>query len=227
MNTSTLRRSLCALTFFSLAARAEPTAEVTFVYGQVVIVSGGNPKPISTGTIFHHGEVLRTGPKSTAIITLNEGSKVKLNENSVLLASQLDEGAAAGGNVDIELQAGSAFAKVQKRKENKFRIHTKSATMGVRGTEFFAGVSAPDDKGDLWMCVREGSVEVTDNATEQSVLVPAGKGVSKPAGKPITDARSYAWTKKLNWNMNPGNGTVFNKVPMDSVYLDLLKRDYD
>lgn len=227
MTFSSLHRSLFALALAAFAVHAEPTAEVTFVHGQVVIISGGNPKPITTGQIFHHGEVLRTGPKSTAIVTLNEGSKVKLNENSVLLASQLDEGAATGGAVDIELQAGSAFAKVTKRKENKFRIHTKSATMGVRGTEFFAGVSAPDDKGDLWMCVREGSVEVTDDATEQSVLVPAGKGVSKPAGKPISDVRAYAWTKKLNWNMNPGSGSVFNKVPMDAVYLDLLKRDYD
>lgn len=207
---------------------ADPTAEVTHVKGKVSVVRASSSEEIASGYVLKHGESIKTGPKSLAIVTLNEGSKLKLNENTVLLASQLDEGAATGGEVDLTLQSGSVFAKVTPRKQNKFRIHTKSATMGVRGTEFFTGLSDPSAKGsDMWMCVREGSVEVAAEDSNQTVVVEQGMGISKPAGKEISKPKAYPWTKKLNWNMNPSKGSVVNNIPLESSYLDLLKRDYD
>lgn len=230
MNTVSLRWSfglaLCAL---APAAFAQATADISFAIGKVSIVTNGAEKPARTGDVVKPGEVLRTGPKSSAVLTLNEGTKIKVNENSEITGNQFDEGAAAGGASDIELKSGSVFAKVNKRKVNHFRIQTKTATMGVRGTEFFAAIGREGEEGsDVWLCVREGAVEMAPKDNEQGpVVVKEGQGVVKPAGGAISPPKAYPWTQTLNWNMNPGKGSVLNKTSLDAAYRDLLKKDYD
>jgi hypothetical protein len=97
----------------------------------------------------------------------------------------------------------------------------------VRGTEFFVAYGRTvDAQPDVWLCVTEGTVEVALNASNQSVRVEAGKGINIVGGTKLTVPRSYPWTRKLNWNMDPTKGRVADTTDLDQAYSDLLNQDY-
>lgn len=96
--------------------------------------------------------------------------------------------------------------------------------MGVRGTELFASYGTGKD---VWMCVNEGIVSVRSKKEKKGTLVKAGEGVVVKKGKWTSKPKPLAWTKKLNWNMDPASGDVVNKVSIESAYSDLLDEDYD
>ena len=96
--------------------------------------------------------------------------------------------------------------------------------MGVRGTEFFASYGSGKD---IWMCVNEGIVSVKSKSENKQTLVNAGEGVVIKKGSGTSKPKPLAWTKKLNWNMDPKVGEVVNKVSIEAAYSDLLDEDYD
>ena len=99
--------------------------------------------------------------------------------------------------------------------------------MGVRGTEFFTAYSQDKKKSDdLWMCVNEGVVEIVTDKSSEKVIVKEGQGVFINKGIKATAPKKYSWTKKLNWNLDPGNGELENSA-MNDMYQDLLDQDYD
>lgn len=202
---------------------AAPTASVDFASGQVQVVSNGAATDAKKGQTLTQGETLRTGKDSAAILLMSDGSRIKLNPET-----ELGIGSAEKGKTELALQSGAVFSKVAKQgAQGRFLIRTKTATMGVRGTEFYTAYGKQSKAGaDVWMCVHEGKVEVEANSKDaKKVLVNQGEGVFVPVGKDVTPPKKYGWTKTLNWNMNPDSGELIDRTHID--YSDLLKQDYD
>ena len=151
---------------------------------------------------------------------MDDGIVFKMNPKSDLSIPEKDDNS-------VTLNSGSIFSKVSKQKPNQqFKLRTPSAVIGVRGTEFFTSYGQSEDKkSDIWMCVNEGAVEVLSSKSKEPVVVKQGEGVVIPAGKEVTPPKKYAWTKKLNWNLDPEKGEVENNVQIK--YENLLKEDYD
>jgi len=71
-------------------------------------------------------------------------------------------------------------------------------------------------------------VEITENEHPTPLLVNAGFGVVVEQGKAIVAPQQYAWTKELNWNMDPAQGDLVDKTKITDEYKKkLLKNDYD
>ena len=171
------------------------------------------------------GEVISTKSKSLIVIRLKSGSTIKLMSNSKLKLN------APRGKKGLNLKLGSLFAKVRSltKKNDKsklFKVKTRTAVAGVRGTEFFASYGSEKKPDDLWLCVNEGIVEVNKLNSAKSVLVKEGEGISVTASKGISPPRALPWTKKLNWSMDP-EMDLTNKVNIAEAYSDLLGEDYD
>jgi hypothetical protein len=210
-----------ALLALSPAVRAE-NARLTHVHGDVRVE---RPKkdPVDkakAGTEFTAGDTVVTGPDSLAIATLPGGALTKLNAGTRLTAIRL-----AANDNEVKLESGGVFSQVRAAKSARsvFRVRARSATMGVRGTEFFA---AYGQESDVWMCVNEGSVEVISE-DGKPVTVPQGQGVFIKQGSEVTPPKPYAWTKNLNWNMDPKKGEVRDQTSMESAYGDLKTQNYD
>jgi hypothetical protein len=106
-------------------------------------------------------------------------------------------------------------------------VTTPTVAAAVRGTRFFTAYGRAGAGGrDLWVCVDEGVVEVRTSASKGALSVPAGKGVLIKSGRALTKPQAYDWTKKLNWNMDAGAGSVEDKTNLDAAYSDLLDQDY-
>lgn len=226
-----------SLLFLSATLYAE-AGKVFYSKGDVTITSKDKSKTAKAkkGLSLELGDVIKAGPKSLAIVYLkglNGGSKIKVNANSEIQVRKI-QGMEKARKTSVLLRAGSAFVKVLKEDTEageKFILRTRSTSMGVRGTEFFAayGKSEADgrinSKTDVWMCVNEGLVAI--KAKDKKIVeVKAGEGVRVKKGKKTSKPRPLAWTRKLNWAMDPKEDLV-NKVNIEEAYYDLLDQDYD
>lgn len=217
-----------ALLLLPLLAVTAGAAEgvITYLEGNVSVRRGGSPVPAEIGTELVQGDVVVTGPRSTAVIRLARAADIKLRENSSVDLSRLDD------QVEVRLNSGGVFARVLERVIGGllggFAVRTDTVVGGVRGTEFFVAYGRTiDERPDVWLCVNTGEVEVTLVQTGAEMLLREGKGVNVLAGERLTDARRYRWTEQLNWNMDPAAGAVFDDTDLDAAYADLLDQDYD
>lgn len=197
-------------------------ASVNYVNGKVEIIVHGAVSDAKSGQALAKGDVLRTGKDAAAILQLADGSQVKLNPETTL-----EIGATGKDGTELALGSGAVFSKVAKQKANsRFIIRTRTAVMGVRGTEFYTAFGKATQAGaDVWMCVHEGKVEVESVTDHKKVLVNQGEGVFVPVDKGVTPPQKYVWTENLNWNMNPASGELIDRTRID--YQELLKQDYD
>lgn len=221
-----MKKNILILFFFIFSPLAfSMTGKVLFIKGEVRDLKN---KDIKKNQVVNIGDFIITGKKSLAVIQLPQGNKVKVGESSKLKVSKLPKDKKKGSTT-LSLFSGNAFIKVLKGKllkgqKSKLTLRTRTTAMGVRGTEFFASYGSGDD---VWMCVNEGVVAVKANTEKKSTMVKAGEGIVVKKGTSTSKPKPLAWTKKLNWNMDPKSGKLANKVSIEAAYSDLLDEDYD
>lgn len=205
----------------AVPSRAAEAKSARLVHASGSVTIGG--KAARPGAALPEGEPVDTGAGSTAVIELPDGSRLKLRASS-----RLSVATPKPGLTEARLTLGSVFAKVAKRLEGRsFHVRTPSAVAAVRGTEFFTAFGrGKGDAADLWVCVKEGAVELSTTKSAAGVMVPAGKGVLIKSGLDLTKPQAYDWTKGLNWNMDAAEGGVEDKTSLDGAYSDLLDQDY-
>jgi ferric-dicitrate binding protein FerR (iron transport regulator) len=200
----------------------DSAAKLIYVLGEVQGGIRGHLAPRKMGDSLRAGEIVQTGKNSGAIVLLSGEARLKLTSESTLVIPATDE------NSSAQLESGGVFADVAKKGTKHFFLKTKSAVMGVRGTQFFTAYGNSGAAGqDVWMCVHEGQVEVSTPQGTASRLVNAGEGVIVPAGKEATQPKPYGWTKGLNWNMEPSKGDVRDHTSVKDFYSDLTRENYD
>jgi len=212
--------------FLSQSAFSKEIGKVLFVKGKATFAQKGQKQNIvKKGLTFDNKTFFITGKKSLVILSLNDGSKIKVSPNSKLYVNMPAKKATS-----TSLLKGNAFFYVLKsklRKKDKFVVKTKFAAMGVRGTEFFVSYGQGNNPKDVWMCVKEGLVAVKRKADKKATLVKTGEGVQISKSDGVTAPTPLPWTEKLNWNMAPDKGDLENKVNIEDAYTDLLDKDYD
>jgi hypothetical protein len=222
----TLRRR--ALFFALLVAVMAPAAvqaldgQVIYAEGEVTIRSAGGTREAGIGDTVGPGDVISTAARSLAVIDVGNATKLKLREKTSLAIDSIGE------ITSVTLTAGGVFTSVARKLTGRFSVNTQSAVAGVRGTEFFMAMGRTiDSQPDVWLCVNSGTVEVAIPETGQTVAVKEGLGINIVGGVKLTTPRPYAWTRKLNWNMEAGSGKLPDSTDLDQAYSDLLDQDYD
>lgn len=204
------------------ASPAAPTARLVFANGPVAVISAGRLRAARAGERLLDGDFVKTGPNTTAIVQLPDGSRLKLRAGTSLKLDLSDQPA---GMMGATLSAGSVFAQIAKGGVSPhFQITTEHAVVSVSGTEFFTAYGRPGKGGaDLWVCVGSGAVAVK---ADRSMAVREGEGVLLPGGSRVTKSQRYAWTRTLNWNMDEEKGEVVDGTKLDAAYSDLRDQDY-
>lgn len=198
---------------------------VSALTGDVTIQSKAGGSLAKKGSSFTSGDTVVTASNATAVLSLPDGSKLKMRGDSRLKVTLPSSKSAV---TEALLSAGGVFAKVAKQLEGHgFKVRTPTAVAAVRGTEFFTAYGrARGKKTDLWVCVNEGAVAVTTDKSKDPLLVPAGKGILIKSGLDTTKPQAYDWTKTLNWNMAGEAGDIEDKTDLGAAYSDLLDQDY-
>ncbi len=131
-----------------LAARAQAAAvpvvgEVEFSRGVGFAQADGKlPRTLGKGLALNEGDRLTTSDGSSAIIKLQDGTRMTLRPNSdiVLQRYQFKEGAQDNSMVMQLLRGGlrAITGLISKNAPNAARLQTPTATIGIRGTDFDA-----------------------------------------------------------------------------------------
>jgi len=205
------------------------TAKVSFVRGTVNYEINNKSKKLKSKNTVLQGGKITTAAKSMTIITFPDGTKAKVGPNSKLVLNEISQGDKKD-RTRLSLLLGSTFIKVNKKsKTPKIFLRAGQVSMGVRGTEFFTSYAhnKKEDRHDLWMCVNEGTVEVKSQNNKKTTIVKEGEGIFIVNKKDVKKPRPFAWTKKLNWNMDESKGSVEHKLDISKAYYDLLDQEYD
>ena len=123
---------------------------------------GGLTVPASPGIEIFPGDGLRTGKGARLLISLNEGSVVRLGENATFEVNKAERKAGIF-NAALSVIEGAfrfstrALSKAQPRNINI--SVARNATIGIRGTDVWG--RGRDDK-DI-VCLIEGKIDVTGN----------------------------------------------------------------
>lgn len=104
--------------------------------------------PASAGEVLKAQDILRTKRNSQAVIQLIDGSTVVLQEQTSLHLKGLQS---------LSLEEGTVLFDIRKRGKSKgLQVATKTAVIGVKGTQFL--VKDNDNQVDVYL--NEGNVEI-------------------------------------------------------------------
>lgn len=182
-----------------LAAYATPVlaedaiGDVVFARGAVSAQStGGQLRLLGKSAVIYRSDTITTGPKSFAVLKLNDGTRISVRPDTVLAINDYSE-APGKESASMRLFRGGLRAisgYISKRNPDAFKVRTAVATIGIRGTEFDARLCEAD-------CAKEAS-DMTGKKTviPQSVVGRVafikGKVSAKKEGKEIRTLTSGA-----------------------------------
>lgn len=144
---------LVCLLHLAHAAYAQTVGEIEFARGVGFSQSTGqNPRTLGKGLALQEGDRLTTAEGGLAIARLNDGTRFTIRPNSELVIQQYQFNANAtpnDNNMVMQLLRGGFRAitgLISKNSPDAARVQTKTATIGIRGTDFDARICTTDCK---------------------------------------------------------------------------------
>ena len=168
--------------------RSEPAiVEIKRLSGPCRIEPEHGVRPVDAfeGLGLRAGDLLRLEAGSRALLELYDGSRIWLNENTVI-GLRMDEH-------DLRLEAGMLFARI-KPQAREFTIGTPAASLAVIGTTFEAGLTPYDS---TFLKVLSGRVAFRNEAGQ--TLISRRSQVDAAAHQPPTPLRIPASEAVGTW----------------------------
>ncbi len=154
-----------------------PAGQVTGVRGQVNAAFRGNSRPLAMGDIVYPEDRILTGQKARLVLKMLDNAIIALGEDTEFLVEKYDyarDNPASSGLLNLS-KGFLRFTSggLGKLKDRPFKVHTPTATMGIRGTKAAAN---PSNIYSL-----EGVVTAQGNNESTPRDIPAGSKVSVDA----------------------------------------------
>ena len=214
-------------------ADGERLALVLAANGDVHASYEGASGLLRTGMRLPEGALMKTGADSFATLRLPDGSRTTLPSNSTVRLLQFFD-ASGRPSVLLDLQAGEVESRVPPRQshphalptaQDVFRVRTRMATVGVRGTHFRVSLPTSDLTA---ISVLESTVSV-DTGIGTPSLVHANKGLLVEAARSpeasLDLLAAPAWVAAGEPQNQPGVVLAWNPVAGAAVYRIELARD--
>jgi hypothetical protein len=165
--------------------------KISAMNGDISISRDSKVVKASAGTTLEQKDVIKSSKGSTAQIVFNDNTIITVGSATTFKVEEylFDE---KNPNVKFKVEEGSFKAitgRIGKIAPDKFKLETKTATIGIRGTAFVGSVDA---KGNLRVACTKGAITLTPPNTPNTpppppTVVPAGqitnadnKGVEPP-----------------------------------------------
>ena len=129
--------------------------------GQLTL--NGKASPSKGTKLKKRDRLVASGKGSFFVVKYDDGSRFLVKEGDLIIEKLKKKSS------ELSLQKGTILSFVQPRQSRTLTINTRTASLGVRGTKFWASES-PEE---TYLCVCEGSVEV--NNKNGSLLVSANE----------------------------------------------------
>lgn len=167
---------------YPCASYAAGAARIDFASGTVTAISAsGSQRSLAKGAEIGNGEAVVTGPNGRAQLRFTDGGMVSLQPQSEFRIDDYRFSGRSGGEEKgffSLLKGGMRTITGLIGRENRsgYQVTTTVATIGIRGTEYTAGLNP--DGSELLVHTGEGLVEVCNNVG--CVLLGSGESGSVP-----------------------------------------------
>ncbi|MBI4207263.1 MAG: FecR domain-containing protein [Betaproteobacteria bacterium] len=164
----------CVLSVFAPQGRAQAqdAAAVSTTSGTVVVQKAdGTVRALAPGSLVQQGDVISTQPNSSARLKFTDGGELTISGNSQIRvdAYTFNTVSPRSDNMVMSLLKGglrNITGLISRRgTPDAYRLQTRSATIGIRGTDFIARLCADD-------CVKEVA-QVPPQARALPAEIPA------------------------------------------------------
>jgi hypothetical protein len=161
-----------------------PRATVDAVEGALYKVAGSALTPLSPGAELAENDSVRTGKNSSAVLRLNDGSRVELSQRASVSVSRNWTGST------IHLALGSIIVQAAKQRKGTLQVATADCNVSVKGTVFAVDAGTKGSR----VAVVEGTVWV-DHGEKHDVLHrgDATSTASDMAAVPIR--QEFEWSR--------------------------------
>ncbi|OIN97906.1 hypothetical protein COY52_08760 [Candidatus Desantisbacteria bacterium CG_4_10_14_0_8_um_filter_48_22] len=179
------------------------------------------------------GDVLRTGSGSIAELELDDGSFVKIGEESTIGILALEEVGPGKDRVSLfKLILGEIKATIQKAlgRQASFEVQTAACIAGVRGTDFTVTAEG-DEAADVEVLEGSVAVEGLGEKGERGALseVKAGQSTRVEKGKPPMAVQKIEAYRRARWELFAKKKKIFNsakELEKAKIAADFLRVKY-
>lgn len=163
---------------------------VASVSGALYELSGDVVRPVSPGARFANGETVRTAKDSDAVIELEDGSRVEMDQRSELRVTR------RGKDATIGLARGNVIVQASDQGSGHLYVRTDDCLVSVTGTVF----SVVHGNRGSRISVIEGEVHVDDQRGRE-VLHPGDQISTDPRLAPVPIAQEIGWSRNLDQHL--------------------------
>jgi hypothetical protein len=129
-------------------------AKISFMAGDVKVMKDGKTSAAQFQMEVSSGDIVKTGKGAFADISYDDGSVIKVKENSSVTIGNKS----AQGSDSVSVTSGVVSAKFAKlQKDSVRKVYTPTTVCAVRGTEFNVAVS---DSADSKIQLSEGALQL-------------------------------------------------------------------
>jgi hypothetical protein len=148
--------------------------------GSVMLERNGSRLHVTPGMVLEKGDVILTEKASKVQLIMKDNTIITLGQNSDFIINDFLLSDTKKSTIDMKLNRGffrTLSGKIGKIAPERFKLHTRSATIGIRGTDFAAFVSKEVERIGCF----SGAIEVV--AKDARFVFEFGKMVELIHGK--------------------------------------------
>ena len=166
---------------------------VKSVEGEVFILRDNFLEPLQKDDVLKKNDLISTKKSSRAILTFKDDTSVTIGQNSdfSILEYLYDEESAENNKLEFFYSRGvfkTVSGKLGKLNQKNFKLKTRTASMGIRGTEIY---TKTDMYKDMIACL-DGAITVTSLSTQKSVNVDKGYSTTVEPDKDPEDPKLFS-----------------------------------
>ncbi len=164
------------LFLMSSSANAQPpTAAISSLQGEVFVsFQGGTPISGIDGSVLRAGDIIRTYTGGGAMLSLSDGSKLELGENTNMLLSALEKDPAKGRMELLWGRVRAILSPVYQAESSSFTVQTPNALVGTTSSELDVEVLYDPNIKTTTVLAHEFAIRVINLLTGIEFIIPQG-----------------------------------------------------
>jgi len=161
-----------------------PRATVASVDGNLFKVSGDALTPLAAGAELNENDAIRTAKNSSAVLRLNDGSRIEMNQRAQISVTRNWSGST------IHLSLGNIIVEAAKQRRGSLQVATSDCNVSVKGTVFSVDAGTKGSR----VAVVEGTVWV-DHGQKHDVLHRGDIASTAPDMEPVPIRSEFEWSR--------------------------------
>jgi FecR protein/C-lobe and N-lobe beta barrels of Tf-binding protein B len=165
--------------------------KITALSGNASLERGINTIPAALGSSLEAKDSIVTDNDAKVQLTFNDNTIITVGKKSRFSIEEYLYDATAESTAKFNMINGTIRAmsgKIGKIAPAKFAVKTKTATIGIRGTDFIVQTSAT---GESQFFCMQGEITIRSNDTSGIITIPAGSFVTMSSSGIVSEVKEF------------------------------------